>query len=371
MSTATAAVASTPMAAPSRQSELPTALRDSPSETATITKDNIKSFGQAPAPKQHAVSADVRAAVSAVAGTSPTSVALHRGAAVDKKAQALSADAFTHEGAIHIPGTTPLISDKSRQILAHELTHVVQQQQYGKTLPPEHTPLGRQLEASALHAETLVSSSPKPSVSPTIPSTSTSASVSAPAPAMPSAALATTSDMTPARSESRTNTFRAAGAQEITVARGQSQPAEVVLSPRRLPAVPAPAALGRTLGSQPMWAGNSGSSETQARQGAASQFNYAPPVPAGQPSAPEQVQRRSRAQGTQNQTAAKEIAPVKQHKEQAPSASPTVAPQPTSFTSDARWLEQHANALYPLIRNMLRADLLKDRERRSKLMREY
>ena len=315
------------------------------------------------------MSADVRAAVSAVAGTSPTSVALHRGAAVDKKAQALNADAFTHEGAIHIPGTTPLISDKSRQILAHELTHVVQQQQYGKTLPPEHTPLGRQLEASALHAETLVSSSPKPSVSPTIPSTS--ASVSAPAPAMPSAALATTSDMTPARSESRTNTFRAAGAQEITVARGQSQPAEVVLSPRRLPAVPAPAALGRTLGNQPTWAGNSGSSETQARQGAASQFTYAPPVPAGQPSAPEQVQRRSRAQGTQNQTAAKEIAPVKQHKEQAPSASPTVAPQPTSFTSDARWLEQHANALYPLIRNMLRADLLKDRERRSKLMREY
>ena len=371
------------MAPPSRQSELPTALRDSPSETATITKDNIKSLGQAPAPKQHAVSADVRAAVSAVAGTSPTSVTLHRGAAVDKKAQALNADAFTHEGAIHIPGTTPLISDKSRQILAHELTHVVQQQQYGKTLPPEHTPLGRQLEASALHAETLVSSSPKPSFSPTISpstsstssptfsSTSTSVSVPAPTPAMPSAALATTSDMTPARHESRAYTFRATGAQEITVARGQSQPDEVVLSPRRLPTVAAPAALGSTMGSQPTWAGRIGSGQTQGGQGSATQFNSAPPAPFVQPSAPEQVQRRSRAQGTKHSPAAKEAAPAKQRKDQAPSASPAVAPQPTSFTSDARWLEQHANALYPLIRNMLRADLLKDRERRSKLMREY
>ena len=377
VSTATAAVASSPLAAPSRAAELPTALRDSSSETPTITKDNIKSLGQAPAPKQHAVSADVRAAVSAVAGTSPASVTLHRGAAVDKKAQALNADAFAHEGAIHIPGTTPLISDKSRQILAHELTHVVQQQQYGKTLPPENTPLGRQLEASALHAETLVSSSPKSSISPTISPTilssftSTSTSESAPTPAMPSAAAQTTSDMTPARREGQTPTRSATGAQEITLARGQSQPDEVVLSPRRLPTVAAPAALGSTMGNQPTWSGRIGSGQTQGGQGAAGQFSSAPPAPFGQPSAPEQVQRRSRAQDTKHPTAAKEIAQAKQRKEQAPRAAPAVTPPPTSFTSDARWLEQHANALYPLIRNMLRADLLKDRERRSKLMREY
>ena len=319
----------------------------------------------------------MRAAVSAVAGTSPASVTLHRGAAVDKKAQALNADAFAHEGAIHIPGTTPLISDKSRQILAHELTHVVQQQQYGKTLPPENTPLGRQLEASALHAETLVSSSPKSSISPTISPTilssfsSTSTSESAPTPAMPSAAAQTTSEMTPARREGQTPTRSATGAQEITLARGQSQPDEVVLSPRRLPTVAAPAALGSTMGNQPTWSGRIGSGQTQGGQGAAGQFSSAPPAPFGQPSAPEQVQRRSRAQDTKHPTAAKEIAQAKQRKEQAPRAAPAVTPPPTSFTSDARWLEQHANALYPLIRNMLRADLLKDRERRSKLMREY
>lgn len=177
--------------------------------------------------------------------------------------------------------------------------------------------------------------------------------------------------MTPARRESQVNALRANGAQEITLARGQSQHDEVVLSPRRLPTVAAPAALGRTMANQPTWAGRSGSSETPGGHGGAGQFSSTPPAPFGQPSAPEQVQRRSRTQGTKHQTAAKEIAQAKQRKEQAPRATPAVTPPPTSFTSDARWLEQHANALYPLIRNMLRADLLKDRERRSKLMREY
>ncbi len=188
---------------------------------------------------------------------------------------------------------------------------------------------------------------------------------------MPAAAAQTTSDMTPARRESQANALRVNGAQEITLARGQSQSDEVVLSPRRLPTVAAPAALGSTMGNQPTWAGRIGNGQSYGGQGAAGQFSAAPPAQFVQPSAPEQVQRRSRAQGTKHSTAAKEAAPAKQRKEQAPSAASAVAPQPTSFTSDARWLEQHANALYPLIRNMLRADLLKDRERRSKLMREY
>jgi hypothetical protein len=325
------------------------ALPSAPSQTPTITKENIKSLGQAPAPKQHMVSSDVRAAVSAVAGVSPTSVTLHRGAAVDKRAQALNADAFTHEGAIHIPGTSPLISDKSRQILAHELTHVVQQQQYGKTLPPEHTPLGRQLEASAMHAETLVSSSP----------------------AKPSTAATSSVSMTPARREGSTNTSGAIGSQEIALTPGQSQINEVELSPRRLTTMAAPNALGSTIGNQPTWAGRSYSGETYGNQGPARPFGAAPVAPAGQPSGSEQVQRRSRAQSTQQSSESAQSPAVKPRAEAAPRVEAAATQQPTIFTNDARWLEQHANALYPLIRNMLRADLLKDRERRSKLMREY
>lgn len=320
----------------------------SPSQTPTITKDNINSFGQAPGPKQHMVSSDVRAAVSAVAGTSPTSVTLHRGAAVDKRAQALNADAFTHEGAIHIPGTSPLISDKSRQILAHELTHVVQQQQYGKTLPPEHTPLGRQLEASALHAETLVS----------------------PSRAKPSAAT-TTNSMAPTMPESSISTNRATGSQEMSLTREQNQPDEVVLSPRRLTTMAAPNALGSAMANQPTWSGNGYSNGAQGSQGSARPFGAAPVAPVGQSSGSEQVQRRSRAQSTQQPSETAQTPAVMPRAEASPRSETAVAPQPTSFTSDARWLEQHAHALYPLIRNMLRADLLRDRERRSKLMREY
>jgi len=295
------------------------------------------------------VSSDVRAAVSAVAGVSPTSVTLHRGAAVDKRAQALNADAFTHEGAIHIPGTSPLISDKSRKILAHELTHFVQQQQYGKTLPAEHTPLGRQLEASALHAETLVSSSP----------------------AKPAAAVTSTVSMTPARRESPTTVSGAMGSKEIALAPGQNQPDEVELSPRRLTTMAASSTVGSTIANQPTWAGRSYSGETYGNQGSARPFGAAPIAPAGQPPASEQVQRRSRAQSTQQSSGAAQSPSVEPRAEASPRSETAIAPQPANFTSDARWLEQHANALYPLIRNMLRADLLKDRERRSKLMREY
>jgi hypothetical protein len=44
---------------------------------------------------------------------------------------------------------------------------------------------------------------------------------------------------------------------------------------------------------------------------------------------------------------------------------------PDNTWRDQRWLEQHATALYPLIRGMLRDELMRDRERRGKMMREY
>lgn len=50
-----------------------------------------------------------------------------------------------------------------------------------------------------------------------------------------------------------------------------------------------------------------------------------------------------------------------------------MAPAPPQIETwrDSRWLEKHATALYPLIRGMLRNELLRDRERRGKMMREY
>jgi hypothetical protein len=56
-----------------------------------------------------------------------------------------------------------------------------------------------------------------------------------------------------------------------------------------------------------------------------------------------------------------------------PAREAAMAPAPPQIETwrDSRWLEKHATALYPLIRGMLRNELLRDRERRGKMMREY
>lgn len=56
-----------------------------------------------------------------------------------------------------------------------------------------------------------------------------------------------------------------------------------------------------------------------------------------------------------------------------PAREAAIAPAPPQIETwrDSRWLEKHATALYPLIRGMLRNELLRDRERRGKMMREY
>ncbi|MFM7146719.1 MAG: hypothetical protein ACKOW5_10355 [Actinomycetales bacterium] len=48
--------------------------------------------------------------------------------------------------------------------------------------------------------------------------------------------------------------------------------------------------------------------------------------------------------------------------------------QPTGTTKDTardqEWLMRHAQALYPLLRTMLRAELLRDHERRGHMLKE-
>ena len=99
------------------------------------------------------VPADVRSAVTSVMGSSPNSVTVHRGTGVQQKADALNADAFTQNGEVHIPGDLPLTSSPMKRLLAHELTHVVQQHGQLNT-KSENSPLGQLLENQALEVET-------------------------------------------------------------------------------------------------------------------------------------------------------------------------------------------------------------------------
>jgi hypothetical protein len=94
----------------------------------------------------------------ATASASPSggssSVKVHRDGQAASLSAALDARSFTHGGEIYLPSSHgPLTSGPGRALLAHELTHVTQQQRLGSSLPPEHTSYGKSLEAEAVAAE--------------------------------------------------------------------------------------------------------------------------------------------------------------------------------------------------------------------------
>ncbi|MGW6278567.1 eCIS core domain-containing protein [Kribbella sp. NPDC055071] len=77
-----------------------------------------------------------------------------RGRAAGARAAELSARAFTVGGAVHLPDDAGELSDPAVQaLLAHELTHVAQQQAFGADLPAAESEDGRRLEEAATSAE--------------------------------------------------------------------------------------------------------------------------------------------------------------------------------------------------------------------------
>jgi len=81
-------------------------------------------------------------------------VKVHRGGTADELSASLEARSFTHDGEIYMPDSHgPLTSGVGRSLLAHELTHVVQQRQHGTALPSEGSSQGKRLEAQAVAAE--------------------------------------------------------------------------------------------------------------------------------------------------------------------------------------------------------------------------
>nr|WP_268255115.1 DUF4157 domain-containing protein [Streptomyces spinoverrucosus] len=121
--------------------------------------------GSAPAP-QPGPPADTPARATAVIphelvrsftdlhGTDISDVPVHRGRRAVDQAERMSARAFTRAGQVYLPEQAGSLDDaRVRGLLAHELTHVVQQRRYGGTLPPENSPAGRVLEAEAVAAE--------------------------------------------------------------------------------------------------------------------------------------------------------------------------------------------------------------------------
>ncbi|NKB92523.1 MAG: DUF4157 domain-containing protein, partial [Candidatus Nanopelagicales bacterium] len=380
----------------------PASVESSESEQSQPDQPTPASAGS---PTTITVPADVRAAVAATTGVSPATASLVRGEAVSKRARDLQADAFTHQGHVHLPGTAPLTSDRQRRLLAHELTHVVQQGS-GRQLPPEHTPEGQRLEQKALDVEGMLatpssngapslnvptSALPTPASTPAMtPPVTTSTGVIpaaspafAPAPTAPGgrplAARARRGDTPTKRTQIPGKRVDASSSGDLV--RVVAIPRSPRLSDRQKPDS-SPAAATTPVGQRtPLQAG--------VPQASGLQPVTLPVVTSHNPATASQnptassatdtsVLQRRRSQATAPSTpvppttpppsaTAATPTPVTGHRPQNSRRSST---EREDATPDDAWLERHAAALYPLIRRHLRNELLRDRERRGRLVRE-
>jgi hypothetical protein len=96
----------------------------------------------------------VAAAVGRLHGADVSDVRIERGEEAERLAAAARARAVTRSGEVFIPATEGrLDSGRGGGLLAHELTHVIQQRRLGSSVPLEHSPRGRRLETEAAMTE--------------------------------------------------------------------------------------------------------------------------------------------------------------------------------------------------------------------------
>lgn len=132
-------------------------------------------------PRQVAVSPAIQQAVRGTVGSAPATVRVHEGVNAAQQNELVNAEAFTRDGEIFLSADVPLHSRRGQELLAHELTHVVQQQGGMMRMPDESSPAGQAHEEAARQVEAQVAN---PSatlvhrVSPTV--SSPPATVSAP-----------------------------------------------------------------------------------------------------------------------------------------------------------------------------------------------
>lgn len=372
------------------------------------------------APEQVPVPPSIQQAVTAAAGSSPRVVAVRRGPAVDRRAASLAAAAFAVDGVVHLPGSAPLTTDRSRRLLTHELTHVVQQQS-GRAPATETSPAGLEAESQAQLAEQILASIPGAGAAP--PGLSGAAAVpGAPGgprmPGTPGSPGGPGGPRTPGSPTAPGSAPRPVGraaetpgqpsgvtgrpfSRASTRASGPAAGGLVVVPRSTSPSSPdRNARLPRSSGT-PVRPGSGPGSASGSPSGGAGHGASLPPGPpprAGQaassgtpqsslpavttrppsvvapptlapPAAPSPAQRRARSESPPPPPpAAAPPGDTPRPPDLGPRGAWTDEPPDTAI--DDQWLERHAAALYPHIRRHLRNELLRDRERRGRLIRE-
>lgn len=117
-------------------------------------------------PRRVEVPEQVKQALRGSVGEPPTHVTVHEGSQAAQETGAVNAEAFTRDGQIFLAGDAPLSSARGQELLAHELTHVMQQGGRNGSMPGEHTHEGRDLEARALEVEKAMASGARETIAP-------------------------------------------------------------------------------------------------------------------------------------------------------------------------------------------------------------
>jgi hypothetical protein len=119
-------------------------------------------------PRRVQVPERVKQALRATGSEPPAHVTVHEGSSAADQSDSVNAEAFTRDGQVYLAADAPLSSERGQQLLAHELTHVMQQGSRGSTMPGEHTHEGKSLEASALAVEQAMISGRLDTVAPVV-----------------------------------------------------------------------------------------------------------------------------------------------------------------------------------------------------------
>lgn len=117
-------------------------------------------------PRRVEVPEQVKQALRSSVGEPPTHVIVHEGDHAADMTGAVNAEAFTRDGQIYLAGDAPLTSTRGQELLAHELTHVMQQGGRNGSMPGEHTREGQDLEAKALAVEQVMASGARETIAP-------------------------------------------------------------------------------------------------------------------------------------------------------------------------------------------------------------
>jgi hypothetical protein len=104
---------------------------------------------------------DLRTVIRDAYGHDVGDQVVHRGPDVSEEARQLGAHAFARDGEVFVPMEAgPLDRAPAKSLLAHELTHLVQQRRRSAPLPPDGSPEAHALEAEAQRAERFVRGDP-------------------------------------------------------------------------------------------------------------------------------------------------------------------------------------------------------------------